>query len=509
MSPPPQLWKNKPAASPSESTTASTSGSDDLPPPKPLWGGGGLEEKSSGADLREPVSANTEKDTAVDARRRKIIATALKRRKAQSVYTQKACGAEMTRLATDDGHEYELGETLGTGAFATVRVATAVGSNETFAVKVFTKSFLKKRRFSQGLWRTNLDGVHREIAIMKLLTHRNVMRLHDMSETNNHLYMVMDYCPRGAVMLTEKLPCLPLPMEDAKRWFADAVIGLEYLHFEGIVHHDLKPDNILISSKGSAVLSDFGVSRAQAKSKNGTACSSGTPLYNAPEKFYASAKAKYDGRAADVWALGVTLHAMMLGRLPYPSSLTPEQLEEAICDEAEWSFQRPWRWCVEADAAAEAAAAHPEPELIALLSGMLRKSPEERFKLEDVRDHDWCEEHCQAEDMLSGTPRSGWRKVSVTSAAIKNAVHQSVLMPGTSSMTLGRRTDKSDEAAPAFTVQVPQVEVEVIEEEEEGRRSSFVAAVGGCFGRLSSLAASLTRSSKSEASRERAERWKR
>merc|ERR1719240_2282439 len=94
--------------------------------------------------------------------------------------------------------------------------------------------------------------------------------------------MVMDYCPRGAIMETESMPCAPLARSAARDWFADAVVGLEYLHFQGVVHYDLKPDNILIAEDGRAVISDFGVSRAHVKSDT-TIGAPGTPTYTAPE----------------------------------------------------------------------------------------------------------------------------------------------------------------------------------------------------------------------------------
>jgi serine/threonine protein kinase len=170
-------------------------------------------------------------------------------------------------------------------------------------------SFLKKRRFSAGQWTTNLDGVHREIAIMKKLSHANVMTLYDCCMSQNNLcapalpalprtathrpsherpttrgaarrYMVMEFCTLGAIMETEKLPCAPLDMRDTRRWFADSVLGLQYLHFQSVVHHDIKPDNILVNSKRAAVISDFGVSRAYGGTSEKGA--SGTPLCTCP-----------------------------------------------------------------------------------------------------------------------------------------------------------------------------------------------------------------------------------
>ena len=89
-------------------------------------------------------------------------------------------------LQTHD-REYELGKVLGTGAYATVRVCNAPDTGDVFAVKVFQKSFLRRRRFSSGSWKTNLDGVHREIAIMKQLKHPNVMVLHDVTASTIQL----------------------------------------------------------------------------------------------------------------------------------------------------------------------------------------------------------------------------------------------------------------------------------------------------------------------------------
>ena len=125
-------------------------------------------------------------------------------------------------------------------------------------------------------------------------------------------------------METESMPCAPLDAADARRWFADAVVGLEYLHFQGVVHYDLKPDNILVASDGRAVISDFGVSRVQPNRSDMCVGSPGTPTYTAPEVWSANS---YQGRLADVWSLGVTLHAMVFGCLPYSAESQTVKLD--------------------------------------------------------------------------------------------------------------------------------------------------------------------------------------
>ena len=165
----------------------------------------------------------------------------------------------------------------------------------------------------------------------------------------------MDLCPRGPIMETEKMPCEPLAPADARRWFVDAAIGLDYLHFQGVVHYDLKPDNILIAHDGRALISDFGVSRVHPNKRDTTVGSPGTPTYTAPEVWGVGS---YAAIPSDVWSLGVTLHAMVFGCLPY---LAASQMEliELVTNPREW----------------ECSHACDDAELLALLRGMMQKVP--------------------------------------------------------------------------------------------------------------------------------------
>ena len=83
-------------------------------------------------------------------------------------------------------------------------------------------------------FKTAFDDVLHEIAIMRKMSHPNVMALKDVIDdaTVNKLYMVMDYCPHGAIMDSHQMPVEPIPHDKCRKWFTDAVIGLDYLHFQ-------------------------------------------------------------------------------------------------------------------------------------------------------------------------------------------------------------------------------------------------------------------------------------
>jgi len=300
---------------------------------------------------------------------------------------------------------YRLGDTLGKGSYAKVKDCVALDTPEgelKFAVKIFKVSLLKRRKMWDAQvsgFKTAFDDVIREIAIMKRLSHDNVMNLHDVIDdpNANKLYMVMDFCPRGAIMETENMPCEPLAPADARRWFVDSVIGLDYLHFQGVVHYDLKPDNILIAGDGRAVISDFGVSRVHPNKSDTTVGSPGTPTYTAPEVWGVGA---YAGKVADVWSLGVTLHAMVFGCLPYPAT-NQQDLIALVTDPTEWTCK---------DACEDA-------ELLELLHGMMQKVPTARWDLKAVEQSPWVRSQCELRLVATN-----WERIEVSDSELAQAV---------------------------------------------------------------------------------------
>ncbi|CCE87079.1 Piso0_005616 [Millerozyma farinosa CBS 7064] len=209
---------------------------------------------------------------------------------------------------------WRLGKTLGRGATGRVLLATNQNTGQKAAVKVVSKSELQ----DDELNRKSGDegglpyGIEREIIIMKLLNHPNVLRLYDVWETSKALYLVLEYVEGGELfdLLVERGP---LQEMEAIKYFRQIILGTAYCHALGICHRDLKPENLLLDSTLNVKLADFGMAALESNGKLlETSC--GSPHYAAPEIV---SGLKYHGAASDVWSCGVILFALLTGRLPF------------------------------------------------------------------------------------------------------------------------------------------------------------------------------------------------
>ena len=435
--PPMPMWGRKPAApSRGESTDTATS-LDATPTTTPHSTGGALEQVEGGA-----AAASTDP-------------ASLPRGRIESVAVGE--NVKPKKVLHSATKQYELGMKLGAGAYAKVKLATDEERNE-YAVKIFKSSVLKKRKMWDAQasgFKTAFDDVLREIAIMKKLDHSNVMHMYDVVDDAgaNKLYMVMDFCQKGAILDSEKMPIKPedmIPMEDCQRWFADSVVGLDYLHFQGIVHYDLKPDNILIGNDGRAVIADFGVSKIhpnRGSSGDLTVGSPGTPSYTAPEVWTATRAEPYNGRLADVWSLGITLFGMVFGYLPFGLSdpdnpLSQTELVDAVCAPEEWAREPKdklgpeWR-------EATVQSFTWEVQVMELIRVMLQKKPANRWSLAQVGAHPWIVDRYNA-----SKAGAVWTKIEVDDEDVQRALgHGHVAnFKRTQHGTLWKLTDKPEDA---------------------------------------------------------------
>lgn len=208
---------------------------------------------------------------------------------------------------------WKLGKTLGRGATGRVLLGTHSQTGQKAAVKVVSKSELNEDYENDNNNPGGLPyGIEREIIIMKLLTHPNVLRLYDVWETSKALYLVLEYVEGGELfdLLVERGP---LQEVEAIKYFRQIILGTAYCHALGICHRDLKPENLLLDSNLNVKLADFGMAALESNGKLlETSC--GSPHYAAPEIV---SGLKYHGAASDIWSCGVILFALLTGRLPF------------------------------------------------------------------------------------------------------------------------------------------------------------------------------------------------
>uniref|UniRef100_A0A6P7F3Q5 non-specific serine/threonine protein kinase n=1 Tax=Diabrotica virgifera virgifera TaxID=50390 RepID=A0A6P7F3Q5_DIAVI len=198
---------------------------------------------------------------------------------------------------------YELEKTIGKGNFAVVKLATHIVTRTKVAIKIIDKTVLDEE---------NLTKIFRETAILKKLKHPHITRLYQLMETNQTIYLVTEYASKGEIF--DHLVAKGRMTEpEAKRIFNQIVSAVSYCHSQGVVHRDLKAENLLLDHNLDIKLADFGFSNQFTEGcLLSTFC--GSPPYAAPELFQGL---KYDGPKADIWSLGVVLYVLVCGSLPF------------------------------------------------------------------------------------------------------------------------------------------------------------------------------------------------
>jgi len=202
--------------------------------------------------------------------------------------------------------DFQVSLQIGQGAFALVKRATHKRSNCTVAIKSYDKKNLQDK--------SNSEAVKREVYILKHLDHPNIMHLYSVIDNRQSLNLVTELClGKSLYHHIKKKPEQKLPEKECKIIFKQLTDAVAYLHERNVAHRDLKLDNVLLDEKKQIKLIDFGFSVCiNEESKLSLYC--GTPHYMDPDIVK---KKDYNGKAADVWALGVILFILMTGKLPF------------------------------------------------------------------------------------------------------------------------------------------------------------------------------------------------
>ncbi|KAK2827113.1 hypothetical protein Q7C36_018039 [Tachysurus vachellii] len=212
--------------------------------------------------------------------------------------------------------KYRLLKTIGKGNFAKVKLARHVLTGKEVAVKIIDKTQLNS---------SSLQKLFREVRIMKLLNHPNIVKLFEVIETEKTLYLVMEYASGGEVF-DYLVAHGRMKEKEARAKFRQIVSAVQYCHQKCIVHRDLKAENLLLDADMNIKIADFGFSNEfTLGNKLDTFC--GSPPYAAPELFQGK---KYDGPEVDVWSLGVILYTLVSGSLPFDGQNLKELRERVL-----------------------------------------------------------------------------------------------------------------------------------------------------------------------------------
>ncbi|KAL0277881.1 UNVERIFIED_CONTAM: hypothetical protein PYX00_005004 [Menopon gallinae] len=261
--------------------------------------------------------------------------------------------------------KYVMGDLLGEGSYGKVK---EVLDSETLcrrAVKILKKKKLRKIMNGE-------QNVQREIQLQKGLDNKHVIKLLEVlyNEEKQKMYIIMEHCIGGLQDLLESTASKKLPIWQAHNYFCQLLEGLLYLHSKGIIHKDIKPGNLLLALDGTLKISDFGVAEALDIFAEDDTCytGQGTPTFQPPE--IANGAIKFSGFKVDIWSSGVTLYNITTGKYPFEGDNVYKLFENigrgefTIPDELEGN-------------------------ICSLIRGMLHKDPDERFTLQQVKNHSW------------------------------------------------------------------------------------------------------------------------
>ncbi|KAK3726879.1 hypothetical protein QZH41_005365 [Actinostola sp. cb2023] len=207
------------------------------------------------------------------------------------------------------------------GSYAVVKSAYSRKLKKQVAVKIVTKKKAPDDYLTKFL--------PREIQVMKHLRHDNVVGLHEAIETSSRIYIILDLADNGDLLEYIRSNGA-IPEDEARKFYHQLIEGTEYLHNKGVVHRDLKCENILLNRDNQIVISDFGFARTQhimpdtgKRRLSQTFC--GSYAYAPPEILRGIA---YDGTLADIWSLGVVLYTMVCASLPFDDTNLKVLLEQ-------------------------------------------------------------------------------------------------------------------------------------------------------------------------------------
>ena len=260
--------------------------------------------------------------------------------------------------------KYEVKQKIGKGKFGLVKAGINKETKKPVAIKIMAKKNMDK---------SDMELAKVEIDILKISQHPNIIKLYDVFENENYIYIIMENCSGGDLLSYFEYHEYELPEPKVCEIIHKLSMAVYYLHSYGIVHRDLKPENILmtdLSATADIRLLDFGLSKIIG---NDEKCTEpyGTLSFVAPEVLQGK---PYD-KSVDLWSIGIIAFLLLCGYLPFDDKHSEREIARQTIQDPVPYDNKIW--------------SKISPEAKQFVDGLLQKKPEKRYTIKEVLEHPW------------------------------------------------------------------------------------------------------------------------